>query len=193
MTATTKFCISCGVLANTVHLIKPKSSGGTDNPRNTCLLCRNCHNVAEEIQERTGRELSPELISEVRKKLKIKLAENKEGISECYKVDTQEDRSIVEVLLWIMMPSGTKRYINQKVSILGEEEPRENLAVPEVEPGRPRGRPSVEVNPALLRILVEEKGWSHRKASLALERSGVKVSHATITRRLKALEEAHIA
>lgn len=185
-----KFCPLCGSLATSVHLIKPRSTGGTVDPRNTCLLCGSCHEAAEKIQEETGRELSPELIEEVRRKLHIKLKVNEEGISESYKVSTEEDGNIVEILLWIKMPSGTKRYINQKVSgSLGIEKPRESLSIPVPALRRKRGRPSLGVNPALLGILVHEKGMSYRQASLALERSGVRISYATIAHKLKALEE----
>jgi len=191
MTAIAKFCPLCGSLAITPHLVKPRSSGGTTNPRNTCLLCGSCHSVAEKIQEESGRELSSELISEIRQKLHIRLKEDAEGISECYRMATEEDGNIVEILLWIMMPSGTKRYVNQKVSgSLGIEKPRESLSVPVPALRRRRGRPSVGVNPALLGILIQEKGMSYRKASTALERSGVKISYSTIAHRLKALEEA---
>ena len=183
---TINFCPVCGALATMPHHIRPLVIGGRDTPSNICLVCSGCRASIQEIQGE--RDLSPGILEDVRKKLGIKLKADHDGIAETYKVFTEEDGTIVEILLWIIMPSGTKREICQKVGILGKEKPREELdyVIPPIQARRPAGRPSIGVSNNLLQELVSQ-GLSLRQVSRALETNGIDMSYATIAHRLSKL------
>jgi len=158
---TIKFCPICGGLANYSY--------------GNCLLSKDCYEAIN------GKELSLETIHQVRQHLGVKLSTDENGISECYKTDLEEDGNIAMILLWIMMPSGNKRYINQKViSSIGQEEPRRVPEMPELILRRGRGRPKVGVNIPAVRDLVYNRGISQRKVAKALG-----VNYATLSRKLK--------
>ena len=44
-------CENCGKRAVDVHHLVLRSHGGTDNPDNLILLCRNCHEKAHKDKE----------------------------------------------------------------------------------------------------------------------------------------------
>ena len=48
--------------ATGTHYIKPRDDDGSDNHRSKVTLCRPCHDIVEEVCDRTGKELSPQLI-----------------------------------------------------------------------------------------------------------------------------------
>ena len=52
--------------ADSKHHIKPRSRGGTDSKRNEVWLCKRCHDIVEEIYDRTGLEYSSALVKLIR-------------------------------------------------------------------------------------------------------------------------------
>ena len=56
-----RICPLCDQEANSPHHIKPRSEGGTDEPRNIVYLCRSCHDQVE------GVEFTPELVTRMRR------------------------------------------------------------------------------------------------------------------------------
>lgn len=48
--------------ATSTHHIKPRDDGGSDNHKNTIMLCKPCHDIVEEVYSNTGAELSPQVI-----------------------------------------------------------------------------------------------------------------------------------
>ena len=48
--------------ATSTHHVKPRDSGGSNKRRNKIMLCRPCHDIAEEVYNNTGAELSPQTI-----------------------------------------------------------------------------------------------------------------------------------
>lgn len=52
--------------ADSKHHIKPVSQGGIDSVRNEVWLCKRCHDIVEEIYDRTGLEYSPALVMLIR-------------------------------------------------------------------------------------------------------------------------------
>lgn len=53
------------------HHIKPVAEGGTDDKKNIVDLCKRCHDIAEEIYDRTGMKYSPSLVRLIRLKFKF--------------------------------------------------------------------------------------------------------------------------
>lgn len=60
-------CPICGEPVVSEHHIKPRSAGGSDEPRNKVWLCHSCHDIVEMIYTETGLEYSPALISHIRR------------------------------------------------------------------------------------------------------------------------------
>lgn len=61
--ASLKVCPICGEnVANSDHHVNPRSNGGTNASRNRVRLCKRCHDIVEEIYERTGLEYSSGLV-----------------------------------------------------------------------------------------------------------------------------------
>ncbi len=56
-----KLCPLCDKPAVSPHHIKPRSQGGTDDPRNIVMLCKSCHDEVE------GQNFTPDLISNKRR------------------------------------------------------------------------------------------------------------------------------
>lgn len=58
-----KVCPICGEnVANSDHHVNPRSNGGTNASRNRVRLCKRCHDIVEEICDRTGLEYSSGLV-----------------------------------------------------------------------------------------------------------------------------------
>lgn len=180
-----QFCPICGKEADSPHHICPRSLGGTDEPRNIIWLCKHCHDAVEERQEQSGVELSPDLIEQMRRELKIKLDEE-DGVSSSYLF-----RDGHYLLLWIMLPGKTKQWINQYVDGVPETETvveKETLHTPSIRAAIKRGvgRPTIveEVNTTYLEELINNRGLSYRKAKKQLQAEGFKISHEAIRKRI---------
>jgi len=62
-----EMCPVCKVRpALSPHHIKPRAEGGSDDDRNIVYLCTTCHDIVEEIYDRTGRKYSPDLADWIR-------------------------------------------------------------------------------------------------------------------------------
>ncbi len=65
--ATQGLCPICRVFpAVSPHHIKPRADGGTDDDKNIVSLCVACHDIVEDIYDRTGQEYSPSLAGTIR-------------------------------------------------------------------------------------------------------------------------------
>ncbi len=62
-------CVICGENTYSYHHIKPRSDGGSDDEWNKAPLCKKCHDIVEEIYDETRRELSLNMIHEIRNDL----------------------------------------------------------------------------------------------------------------------------
>lgn len=181
-----RFCPICGKGADSPHHVRPKSMGGTDDARNIVWLCKRCHDIVEEKQEQLGKELSPELITQMRRELHIDA-----DIRESYIY-----RDGHHLLLWIKLPGKTKQVIGQYVDgipediILEAEAETKIITEPETKlfvrrRKRKVGRPAkINVDTGYLEELVR-KGLSLRKIKGQLENEGFKLSHEAIRKRVK--------
>ena len=178
-----RFCPICGELANSPHHVKPRSAGGTDEPRNICWLCNCCHDYIEQVQEERGVELSADLIDEMRRALKIKLDTDNDGVSESY---AYVDRHCC--LLWIMLPGKTKVWVNQFIDGIPEykEVSLQTNTQAVVRIRRCRGRPiNNKIDTTYLNELVFNKGLSLRQVVKQLGSEGFIVSHVFVRDRLR--------
>ena len=52
--------------ATSLHHVTPRDNGGSNNHRNKIMLCKPCHDIAEEVYQNTGAVLSPQVIELIR-------------------------------------------------------------------------------------------------------------------------------
>lgn len=78
MIACLHVCPICGGEAPSDHHIIPRAEGGTDDPMNKVWLCLSCHDIVEEIYDRTGRTFSPELVKEIQRSLGVHFVQRAE-------------------------------------------------------------------------------------------------------------------
>lgn len=170
-------CPICGGEASSRHHVKPRSQGGTDSERNIVYLCKKCHDVVEEIQEERGIEFCPDLITELRLKMGIRLGHDEDGIEECWSGN---------VLLWIYTKNKTKQYINQLIAIKDEQPASTTIPIITEQPKRKRGRPiNKAIDTAYLNILVFNQGLSLSQVVHKLkEENGFIVSREFVRKRL---------
>lgn len=182
---TERLCPICGMVADSPHHVKPRSLGGSDTAKNIVYLCPKCHDYVEDIQEKRGVELSPELISELRRELSIKLGTDLDGISESYIL-----RDGKHFLVWIILPNKTKKWICQYVDGAPdtevETEPSIGVKVASsISPRRKPGRPiRDEIDTSYLEELAYNKGMTLRAISKRLELEGFHLSFNAIRKRL---------
>lgn len=196
-----QFCPICLKKADSPHHIKARSQGGTDDNWNIAWLCKSCHDMVEERQEKSGKELSPDMITEMRRELHVKLGEEN-GVSESYIF--REGHSF---MTWGILPNGTKVWINQwvdgepesyrlaRVHQTEQEQERERKQTELKETAKAwllkkskirRGRPEKElVDTSYIEELVYNKGLSYRNASKQLYREGFRMTYRGIGMRIK--------
>ena len=186
------FCPVCGELADSPHHAKPRSAGGTDEPRNIEWLCKHCHDYIEQIQEERGVELSPDLIDEMEHKLKIKLDTDSEGITDSYSYMGGKF-----FLQWKMLPGKTKQVINKFIDGIPDGYDEDGNCVSQNTQTqvrslvtqrirRSRGRPlNDKIDTTYLNELVFNKGLSLRQVVKQLGSEGFRVSHEFIRERIK--------
>ena len=134
-------CPLCDKEADSQHHIKPRSEGGSNEPRNLVWLCKACHNNVE------GREFTPSLIESERRRLKGSAA-----LGESY-VFMVHGECIVFAGIRIndtLIPFGIR---------LPKEQPLANaqVAMPFHVSGKtPKGRPRKVISSHLAKILDED-------------------------------------
>jgi len=67
--------------ATSIHHIKPRDSGGSNNHKNKVMLCKPCHDIVEEVYNNTGAELSPRVIELIRVKYSFPVRDIDKDIS----------------------------------------------------------------------------------------------------------------
>lgn len=178
------FCPGCFTReANSKHHIKPRSQGGTDDNRNTRLLCKECHDVVEEMQEEAGLELCPELLRQLHEKLHTKLeVSKKDGVEISWLHGN--------FLSWACLPGQTKVWVNQWIGYEPIKEDKlirkDKIEEKQLGPKKRRAFPGKpEIHTSYLEELIYNKGLSYRAAHRQLELEGFKISHEAIRKRVR--------
>lgn len=181
-----KYCPVCGKEANSPHHVRPRGQGGTDDPKNICWLCRQCHDLVDEMQEETGLGLCPELIYRVRQKLHIKLERDKDGIEESW--------IYPNFLVWICLPGKTKVWICQYIG----DEPStkagqtQTIEIVAESNKRRRGFPGKpEISTSYLEELIYNKGLTYEVARKHLLAEGFSITRQAIWKRLRNSNNHH--
>ena len=181
VTATVKlrYCPICGEIAGSPHHVKPRSLGGTDDYRNIVWLCKPCHDIVEEIQEREQLEFCPDLVKRQRSEQHITLAKNKEGgASESY-----VNHYGYMKLAFIIRPDGTKQVIEQYIGaqppwlhpqrqeaeeVVTSQTIKDVIGVPSIV-RRGKGRPAKDIDDKYLKELRYNEGLSYRQIARKLK------------------------
>ncbi|KKK71215.1 hypothetical protein LCGC14_2916170 [marine sediment metagenome] len=98
-------CLICTVRRTTsTHHIKPRDNGGSNKRRNKIMLCRPCHDIVEEIYNRTGTELSPQVIKLIKLEYGFPMGD----------IDEKVDMSILATSLYSLRRSYKRKFAKEE-------------------------------------------------------------------------------